>query len=117
MQSHPTHEPPPHPTWRHRPVLFDLRSHSLLRGNLLVLLSFVASIFLSGFPNSRPNLIILLPALLACLGTIDTIRCVQRRWNFYHAGVILCIYMDLMALGMIFFFLLYPYLSASYRGH
>jgi hypothetical protein len=97
--------------------IFDLRSHSLIRGSLLVLLSFLASILLSGFPNSRPNLFITIPAVLAILGTIDTIRCVQRRWNFYHAGVILCIYMDLLALGMIFFFLLYPYFSGFYRGY
>ncbi len=38
----------------------------------------------------------------------------QRRWNFYHGGVILCIYMDLMALGMILFFLLYPYITCSH---
>ncbi len=82
-----------------------------------MLLSFVASIFLSGFPDNHPNLFIIVPALIATLGTLDTVRCVQRRWNFYHAGVILCIYMDLMALGMIFFFLLYPYLSGFYLGH
>jgi len=117
VEYHPTHVPPSHPTWRHCPVVFDLRSHSLLRANLIVLLSFLAAIFLSGFPDSRPNLFILLPALLAILGTVDTIRCVQRRWSFYHAGVILCIYMDLMAVGMIFFFLLYPYLSGYYLGH
>ena len=33
----------------------------------------------------------------------------QLRWGYYHAGVILCIYMDLMVLCMILFFLIYPY--------
>ena len=33
----------------------------------------------------------------------------QRRWSFYHAGVILCVYMDLMAMCTILFFLIYPY--------
>ena len=34
----------------------------------------------------------------------------QSRWNWYHGGVILCVYMDLMALIIILFFLLYPYM-------
>jgi hypothetical protein len=34
----------------------------------------------------------------------------QRRWSFYHAGVILSLYMDLMAITLVLFFLLYPYL-------
>ena len=33
----------------------------------------------------------------------------RDRWSFYHAGVILCIYMDLMAIATIVFFLVYPY--------
>jgi hypothetical protein len=33
----------------------------------------------------------------------------QRRWSFYHGGVLLLIYMDLMVLCMILFLLLYPY--------
>jgi hypothetical protein len=35
----------------------------------------------------------------------------QPRWNWYHGGVILCIYMDLMALCIILFFLLYPFIE------
>jgi hypothetical protein len=89
--------------------LINLRHRSLLRGCILVFGSFGLSIPLSGFPNSRPNPFIGIFAVLACLGTIDTLRCIQRRWNLYHAGVILCIYADLMALGMIVFFLVYPY--------
>jgi hypothetical protein len=33
----------------------------------------------------------------------------RTRWSFYHGGVLLLIYMDLMALGMILFLFLYPY--------
>jgi hypothetical protein len=33
----------------------------------------------------------------------------RRRWSFYHGGVLLCIYMDLMAVTLILVFLLYPY--------
>jgi hypothetical protein len=54
-------------------------------------------------------MLLTIPAFAAAVGTIDTIRCMQSRWSLYHVGVILCIYMDLMALCMILFFLLYPY--------
>jgi hypothetical protein len=94
-----------------REDLFNLRRHSLVRASALVLLSFAAALLLSDFPNNRRNLFLILPALIASIGTADTIRCVQTRWSYYHAGVILCIYMDIMAVGMIVFFLLYPYMS------
>jgi hypothetical protein len=94
------------------PRILDLRTRSLVRGSALVLLSLFTSALLSDFPRNRPNPWIALPALAATLGTADTIRCIQRRWSFYHAGVLLSIYMDLMALAMIFFFLFYPYLPA-----
>jgi hypothetical protein len=85
------------------------RRRSLLRGCLLVLLSLAAALFLSHFPNIRPTPILVLPALAAIAGTADTVRCMQRRWSLYHGGVLLLIYMDLMALCMILFLLLYPY--------
>ncbi len=89
--------------------LFNLRRHSLTRATALVLLSLGAAILLSDFPNNRPTLLLILPTITGTIGTADTIRCMQRNWSFYHAGVILCVYMDLMAVGMIVFFLLYPY--------
>ena len=52
-----------------------------------------------------------LPALGALVGTADTLRCLRPRWSFYHAGVILCVYMDLMALSLVLFLLFYPYFS------
>ncbi|MCU1323899.1 MAG: hypothetical protein JWM43_3548 [Acidobacteriaceae bacterium] len=91
--------------------LFNLRRHSLVRASGLVVLSFAAALVMSGFPNNRANPYLVIPALFSSIGTADTIRCMQRRWSFYHAGVILCIYMDIMVVGMIFFFLLYPYLD------
>lgn len=91
-------------------AVFDLRRRSLLRANLLVLGSFAASFRLSGFPRSRATLLLIIPAVLALLGMFDTVRCMQPRWNFYHGGVILLIYMDLMAVCLILFFLLFPYL-------
>ena len=90
-------------------ALFDLRRKSLLRGNILVLASFFASVVLSDFPHNRATLLLLVPAIFAVVGTFDTLRCMRRRWDFYHAGVILCIYMDLMAVCLILFLLVYPY--------
>ncbi len=79
------------------------------RGFVLVLASLGIAILLAHFPDIRPNPLITLPLLGAIAGTIDTVRCMQRRWSLYHGGVLLLIYMDLMALCMILFLLLYPY--------
>jgi hypothetical protein len=89
--------------------IFNPRAASLLRGSALVLLSLGTAILLSDFPHNRATPLIVLPALVAFTGTLDTLRCIKPRWSFYHAGVLLCIYMDLMAICMILFFLLYPY--------
>ena len=91
------------------PQLFNPRQPSLLRANLLVLASLFAALLLSDFPHNHATPLLILPALVALTGTADTVRCMQPRWSFYHAGIILCIYMDLMALALIFFSLLYPY--------
>ena len=89
--------------------LFDLRRRSLIRASLLVLLSLLAAVRISDFPHNRQSVFLVLPALVALAGTADTIRCMRRRWSFYHGGVVLLIYMDLMAVAMILFLLLYPY--------
>ena len=88
--------------------IFNLRRCSLLRGNLLVLLSLAAAFRLSDFPHNRATLLLVFPAAFSIAGTVDTARCMRRRWSFYHGGVLLCIYMDLMAVAMILVFLLYP---------
>ena len=98
------------------PARLDPRHKSLARANLIVFLSLIAAIFLSDFPRNRATLWLILPTLCILAGTADTVRCIRKRWSFYHAGVIFCIYMDLMADSMVLFFLLYPYshiLSAS----
>jgi hypothetical protein len=92
------------------PHIFNPRRRSLLRGTLLVLLSVAVSLPLAHFPHNRRTPLLVLPALAAILGTIDTVRCMQRRWSLYHGGVLLFIYMDLMAVCLILFLLLYPYM-------
>lgn len=91
------------------PRILNPRNRSLLRGGLLVLLSLVAALLLSDFPNNRANSLITLPVITALAGTIDHLRCMRTKWSWYHGGVVLLIYMDLMAISMILFFLLYPY--------
>ncbi len=60
---------------------------------------------------------LLLPSAVVLLGTADTIRCIRRRWSLYHGGVVLCLYMDLMAICLILFLLLYPYLQWLSKSH
>lgn len=91
------------------PAFFNPRRRSLLRGALLALLSLAWAFHLADFPRNRATLLLVLPTLGAIAGTVDTIRCMQRRWSLFHAGVILCIYMELMAIAMILFMLCYPY--------
>lgn len=91
-------------------AFFQLRRRSLLRGTLLVLGSVAAAFALSGFPHSRRTLLMLIPVALSLYGMFDTVRCIQRRWSFYHGGVILLLLMDLMAVFLILSFLFFPYL-------
>ncbi len=97
--------------------LFDVRRRSLLRGNLLVLASLGAAFVLSDFPRNRATLLLALPLLTALAGTWDTLRCMRVRWDFFHAGVILCVYMDLMAVCLMVFFLAYPYMRWMTSSH
>jgi hypothetical protein len=97
--------------------LFNPRLRSLARGNLIVFASLAIATPLSGFPHIRSNPLLALPALLCAIGTADTVRCMQKRWSFYHGGVLLCLYMDLMAITLVLFFLLYPYLVSVGNAH
>ena len=90
--------------------ILNPRVRSLVRGSLIVLISLAFATWLSEFPHLRAVPWLILPALGCVIGTLDTVRCMQRRWSFYHGGVLLCVYMDLMATTLVLFFLLYPYL-------
>ena len=89
---------------------FDVRYASLVRGSLLVLSSFFVSFPLSGFPGTRATPLLAIPALLALLGTVDTVRCMHGRWTLYQGGIFFLLLMDMMAMCMILFFLVAPYL-------
>lgn len=95
--------------WRTALNVLNLRQRSLLRGILLVIGSLFWAFSISGFPEDRPSPKLIVPTLMAALGTWDTMRCLQQRWSLYHGAVMILIYMDIMALCMILFLLLYPY--------
>ena len=92
-------------------AIFRLRQKSLVRGIVLSLGAFVASLLLAGFPHiedlhgSHWQVATLVAAVW---GMADVARCLQRRWSLYHAGVLLLLYADLMILAMIVFLVVYP---------
>lgn len=92
-----------------RYAVFNIRARSLVRGTLLVVGSVVLAFVLGGFPNVHGSVLLIVPAVLAGWGTWETVRCLQRRWSFYHGGVLLLLYADVLALALILFLLLYPY--------
>ena len=89
--------------------ILNLSQPSLVRGTVLGLASFAAGFLISGFPTLRPNLWMGVPVLVCALATVDTARCMQKRWNFYHGAVLLLLYSELMILLMLTFFLVVPY--------
>lgn len=91
--------------------LFHLRQKCLLRGVCLALCAFAASLFLAGFPyieNLHGSRWQVLTMLAAGWGMGETARCIRRRWSFYHAGVILLLYSELMILVLTAFLTFYP---------
>ena len=99
------------------PAALNFRSRSLLRGTVLVLAALGSCLLLTGFPNIRESPFLVLPAVAATLGLVDHVRCMRRVWSWYHGGVLLLIYMDLMVLSLIAFLLLYPALQWIVSAH
>jgi hypothetical protein len=94
-----------------RPNIFRLRQRSLVRGIVLSLGAFVASLRLAGFPDihalhgSRWQILV---AFAAAAGMAETARCLRRKWSLYHAGVLILLYSELMILALVLFLCLYP---------
>jgi hypothetical protein len=96
---------------RPRFAIVHIRQKSLVRGIVLSLGAFAASLLLAGFPhieNLRGSRWQILALLIAAWGMGDVARCLQRRWSLYHGGVLLLLYADLMILAMIVFLVAYP---------
>ncbi len=108
-----------HPATARRPsplppalrCFFDPRQRSLPRGTALVLGSLAAALRLSHFPHLQATLWLLLPLAAIGAGIADTARCMRKRWDFYHGGVLLSVYMDLLVFILVLFLLLYPALA------
>lgn len=75
-----------------------------MRGILLALGAFAASLRMAGFPyierlHGSQWQLLALP--FACWGMVETARCLKQRWSLYHAGVIIMLYSELMILAMV----------------
>jgi hypothetical protein len=90
---------------------FRLQQRSLVRGIVLAVSAFAISLRLGGFPDIRAlhsSHWQIVAALVAFWGMVETARCLERRWSFYHAGVLILLYTDLMILAMAVLLFLYP---------
>jgi hypothetical protein len=94
-----------------RTTFFRLRRPSLLRGIVLAIAAFAASLRLGGFPDINAlhsSHWQIFAAAVAFWGMVETARCLGRRWTLYYAGVLLLLYTDLMILAMAVLLFLYP---------
>jgi hypothetical protein len=95
---------------RFRLTIFRLRQRSIVRGIVLSLGAFIASLLLAGFPHIEKlhgspwqGLVL----AVAAWGMFETGRCLRGKWSLYHAGVLLLLYSDLMILTLIVFLVAY----------
>jgi hypothetical protein len=91
------------------PAWCNPRARSLLRGVGLVLAGLALAMVISDFPKNNPSLFLIFPLLLGVYGMFETSRCIQKHWSFYHSAVMISLWMEVMALTMIIFLLLWPY--------
>ena len=82
-----------------------------MRGIVLSLGAFTASLLLAGFPhveNLHGSSWQFASLLAAAWGMAETGRCMRGKWSLYHAGVLILLYSDLMILTLIVFLIAYP---------
>jgi hypothetical protein len=94
-----------------RLAIFRLRQRSAARAIVLALVAFVLSLRMAGFPRIETlhsSAWQLLPALAILWGIVEAARCLGRRWNLYHAGVMILLWTDLMILTLAVILLIYP---------
>ena len=92
-------------------AIFRLRQKSLVRGIVLSLAAFVASLLMAGFPHIERlhgSSWHILSLFVAAWGMVETGRCLHRKWDLYHAGVLILLYADLVILMLIVFLVAYP---------
>ncbi|MFC6647357.1 permease [Granulicella cerasi] len=95
----------------------DWRRKSLARANTISFGGFLVSVPLAHFPHLQPAPVLVVPLGIILLGTLDTTRNMKARWDWYHAGVLMCIYADVLMLFLVLFFLICPYLAMGVTGH
>jgi CO dehydrogenase/acetyl-CoA synthase gamma subunit (corrinoid Fe-S protein) len=91
--------------------VFRLRQKSIARAIVLSVGAFFSSLRLAGFPrieNLHGSRWQILALVVAAWGMAETARCLERRWSFYHAGVLILLYADLMILATIVVLLAVP---------
>jgi len=89
--------------------VFNIRAKSLVRGTLLVLGSLILALVSAGFPDIHTSWWMVVPTLGSLYGTWETGRCLRRRWDFYHGGVMLLLYTDVLVVALVLFLFLYPW--------
>ena len=92
-------------------TIFRLRQRSLVRGIVLSLAAFIASLLLAGFPHIdklHGSSWQILSLFVATWGMAETGRCMRGKWSLYHAGVLILLYSDLVILMLIVFLVAYP---------
>ncbi|MGH9607384.1 MAG: permease [Terracidiphilus sp.] len=93
-----------------RLAILHLRQRSLVRGAVLSISAFAASLLLAGFPrigNLHGSHWQILALLASVWGMAETARCMRRRWSFYHAGVMVLLYSELLILTLTAFLTFY----------
>jgi hypothetical protein len=76
---------------------------SLIRSNCLVIASLCTAWPAFQHPNGLLAAWMPLATVVAIIGTADTCRHLRKRWDWHHAGVLLMIYADLMAVMLLAF--------------
>jgi len=86
--------------------IFRIDQKSLVRALVLALGGLALSLRLAGFPaldspHPSPWQAVVIP--IVAWAMIETVRCLKSRWSFYHAGVVILLYSELMILVMALF--------------
>ena len=89
--------------WVSESRILNLKKRSLIRANLLVFASFCTAWPAYRHPNGAFAVLMPMAAGVAMAGTADTCRHFRMRWDWHHAGVVLMVYADLMAVTLLGF--------------
>jgi hypothetical protein len=82
-----------------------------VRGIVLCVAAFLLSLRLSGFPDVNAlhsSYWQIVPMLMTGWSMVETMRCADRTWSLYYAGVLILLYSEVMILGMAVFLFFYP---------